>query len=195
MSFTADGSRVYFHSNRPENLGYNETPAVTDFLDVYVADIVNGEPGPGRNLGSPPNSIYPDGEHAIHPDGVTLYLTSLRSSGLGGADIYQSTLSGSTWSEPVNLGSPINTFANELQPCFMADGDTMYFASSRDLQIGTAIYRSHREDSAWSVPELVIRGMVGEPTITADGQLLYFVHVVLHEGVVIDADIWYCQRQ
>ncbi len=194
VSFTPDGSTVYFHSNRPENLGYNESPAVPDFLDIYVADIVDGVPGPGRNLGSPPNSIYPDGEHAIHPDGITLYLTSLRSGGLGGADIYRSTLSGSTWSEPDNLGGPINTVADELQPCFTADGDTMYFTSSRNPLIGAAIYRSHRVDSAWSAPELVIRGIVGEPTLTADGHLLYFVHVVTHEGVIIDADIWYCER-
>lgn len=195
LSFSPDGSRVYFHSNRPENLGYNESPAVPDFLDIYVADFVNGLPGPGRNLGSPPNSIYPDGEHAIHPDGVTLYLTSLRPGGLGGADIYQSTLSGGIWSEPVNLGSPINTFADELQPCFTADGDTMYFTSSRNPAVGTAIYRSHRIDSVWSAPELVIRGIAGEPSLAADGQLLYFVHVVVHDGDIIDADVWYCQRQ
>jgi hypothetical protein len=195
LSFVADGSRVYFHSNRPENLGYNASPAVPDFLDIYVADIVNGEPGPGRNLGSPPNSIYPDGEHAIHPDGVTLYLTSLRPGGFGGSDIYRSTLDGGSWSEPVNLGSPINTLADELQPCFTADGDTMYFTSSRNPAIGTAIYRSHRVDSAWTTPELVIRGIAGEPSLTADGQLLYFVHVVTHDGVIIDADVWYCQRQ
>lgn len=195
VSFTPDGSTVYFHSNRPENLGYNHSPTTEDFLDIYVADMVNGVPGPGRNLGSPPNSIRPDGEHAIHPDGVTLYLTSLRPGGLGGADIYRSTLSGSTWSEPVSLGVPINTFANELQPCFTADGDTMYFTSSRNLQVGPAIYRSHRDGSAWSAPELVIRGIAGEPTVTADGQLLYFVHVVTHDGVIIDADVWYCERK
>lgn len=194
LSFTADESKVYFHSNRAENTGYNANPFTNDYLDIYVADIVNGVPGPGRNLGEPVNSIYPDGEHAIHPDGVTLYFTSSRPGGKGGTDIYASTLSGDTWSTPENLDS-INTLFNELQPCFTVDGDTMYFASERNPAIGPAIYRSVRSGGEWHSPELVIRGIVGEPSVTADGQLLYFVHVLTDALGTFDADIYYCERQ
>jgi hypothetical protein len=193
LSFTPDSTKVYFHSNRAQNLGYNHDPYEDDYLDIYVADIVDGEPSAARNLGEPVNSIYPDGEHAIHPDGVTLYFTSLRPGGKGGADIWRSTLTGTTWSEPVNLGDSINTIADDLQPTFTSDGDTMYFTSTRGL-IGAAIYRSVRSGDIWGSPELVIRGICGEPSLTADGQYLYFVHVLSDVDGNYDADIWYCPR-
>ncbi len=196
LSFTPDGSKVYFHSNRPENTGYGNDPVYNDFLDIYVADITDSVPGPARNLGPPVNSIYPDGEECIHPDGVTLYFTSTRPGGTGegDADIYRSTLTDGTWSTPVNLGSPVNTVFDDLQPTFTADGDTMYFASSRNILIGTAIYRTVMDGDSWTTPELVLKGIVGEPSLTADGQLLYFVHVLSDGEGTFDADVYYCTR-
>ncbi|TVQ38594.1 MAG: hypothetical protein EA384_08595, partial [Spirochaetaceae bacterium] len=71
ISFTPDESQVYFHSNRADNLGYGQ--GEDDYLDIYVAPLIDGVPGVGRNLGPPVNSVYPDGEAGLHPDGVTLY--------------------------------------------------------------------------------------------------------------------------
>lgn len=193
-SFSPDGKLVYFHSLRSSNLGYLADPPTDDFLDIYVADVVAGEPGPGRNLGPPVNSIYPDGEHTIHPDGVTLYFGSHRPGGAGGADLWRSTFDGASWSEPVNLGWPINSLANDYQPAFTADGDTMYFASARNPIIGMAIYRSIRAGEAWGAPELVISGLAGEPSLTVDGRLLYFVHILSDAGGNFDSDVWYCRR-
>jgi Tol biopolymer transport system component len=195
LSFTPDGKQVYFHSTRSDNTGYQQNPPVDDFLDIYVADIFQGQPCAGKNPGSPINSIYPDGEHALHPDGTTLYFTSFRPGGAGASDIWKSTSGAAGWSQPVNLGAPINTVSNELQPAFTADGNTMYFVSDRDAALGSAIYRSTWNGTAWSAPEPVIKGLVGEPTITGDGKYLYFVHVLVDKGEVFDADIWYCEKQ
>ncbi|TVQ96384.1 MAG: hypothetical protein EA403_16370 [Spirochaetaceae bacterium] len=41
--------------------------------------MIDGVPGVARNLGEPVNSVYPDGEAGLHPDGVTLYFASLRT--------------------------------------------------------------------------------------------------------------------
>ncbi len=195
LSFSPDGSKVYFHSNRASNLGYNHDPFHDDFLDIYVADLdQDGMPGMARNLGPPVNSICPDGEHAIHPNGNDLYFTSLRPGGQGGSDIYVSHFDGNAWQEPVNLGDVINSVRDDLQPAFTSDGDTMYFASDRNAPIGMAIYRSHRTGDSWSGPQLVIRGIVGEPSLTADSRLLYFVHVLSDGSGTYDADIWYCRR-
>jgi hypothetical protein len=194
LSFSPDGRAVYFHSLRASNQGYLQNPPTDDFLDIYVADIVDGAPGPGRNLGPPVNSVYPDGEHAMHPDGVTLYFASRRPGGAGGADIWTSAFEGGTWSDTANLGWPINTLADDYQPTFTADGDTMYYASGRNPIIGMAIYRSVRDGSAWGDPELVIRGLAGEPALTADGRLLYFVHVLSDALGTYDADVWLCRR-
>ncbi len=187
LSFTPDGKQVYFHSLRAANTGYLADPPTDDFLDIYVADIVDGEPGPARNLGKPVNSIY--------PDGVTLYFTSSRPGGLGNNDIWRSTWDGTAWSAPMVLNAPLNSVGNELQPAFTADGQVMYFTSDRDASVGTAIYRSTLVDGTWSQPELVIRGIVGEASITGDGQYLYFVHVLTDAEGVFDADIWVVERQ
>ena len=195
LSFSPDGSQVYFHSLRATNTGYRADPPTDDFLDIYVADIVDGEPGRARNLGEPVNSVYPDGEHALHPDGVTLYFTSSRPGGLGNNDIWRSTWDGTAWSDPVNLGAPINSPSNELQPAFTADGRTMYFTSDRDRSIGSAIYRASLSDGMWSQPELVMRGIVGEASLTEDGRYLYFVHILTDAEGLFDADIWVAERR
>jgi len=195
LSFSPDGGKVYFHSNRASNLGYQASPPTDDYIDIYVADVVDGLAGPATNLGPPVNSVYPDGEHALHPDGVSLYFASRRpDNSLGGVDIWVSTLTDSGWTEPVNPGTPVNSIFDELQPTFTPDGDTMYFTSDRNILIGAAIYRTVRTGGIWGTPELTISGIVGEASLTTDGQLLYFVHVLSDTGGTFDADIWYCER-
>ena len=43
-------------------------------------------------------------------------------------------------------------------------------------------------------PELVIHGIAGEPSLTADGRLLYFVHVLTDAQGSFDADVWVSER-
>jgi Tol biopolymer transport system component len=160
-------------------------------LDIYVATVTNGEPGVAQNVGAPVNSIYFDGEHALSPDGTKLYLTSTRPGGLGGSDIWLSAKTGETWSAPVNLGV-LNSADGDLQPAFAAgDPNTMYFASGRSSGVG--LYRSTFDGSVWSAPEQVISGYVGEPSLVADGSLMYFVNVLVDEDGVFGADIWYVE--
>ncbi len=194
LSVSPDGRNVYFHSLRATNTGYRNDPPTDDFLDIYVADLIDGEPGPGRNLGPPVNSIYPDGEAAIHPDGASLYFASTRPGGLGKNDIWSSVRDSSVWRDPINLGPPINSGENDTQPAFTSDGMTIYFVSDRDPAIGSAIYRSTRSGDSWGDPEPVITGIVGEPSVTADGRLLYFVHVLTDSAGIFDADIWYAAK-
>jgi hypothetical protein len=194
LSFSPDGSSVFFHSLRCENLGYQAQPPTDDFLDIYQAPIIDGWPGPGRNLGPPVNSVYRDGEQAIHPDGKRLFLTSKRPGGLGAGDIWVSSFSDGAWGNPVNQGTPINSSADDLQPAFSSDGATMYFVSNRDPALGMAIYRSHWDGRNWSQPQPVMGGIAGEPSLTADGSLLYFVHVLTDSAGVFDANVWVSQR-
>ncbi len=193
-SFTPPGDFVFFHSTRASNTGYQKQPPENDPMDIYVAPISGGVPGPVQNLGEPVNSPYLDGEHALSPDGTKLYLTSTRPGGMGKTDLWLSTRTGSTWGAPVNLGAPINTTGAELQPSFSAsDPATMYFASDR--QGATGIFRSTHDGTSWSTPEIVITGYVGEPSLVADGSILYFVHVLVDAAGVFGADIWYIQKQ
>ena len=194
LSFTPDGSQVFFHSTRAENTGYVQSPPMDDPLDIYVANITQGVPSAASNVGPPVNSGYIDGEHCLSPDGTKLFFASTRPGGAGGSDIWVAERHGDSFTEPVHLGAPINSTGADLQPAFAAsDPSTMYFVSDRDG--ATSIYRSRFEAGTWSNPEMVLTGYVGEPSLTADGSLLYFVHVSVDAGGVFDSDVWYVQRQ
>jgi outer membrane protein OmpA-like peptidoglycan-associated protein len=70
----------------------------------------------------------------------------------GGNDLYVSFLnSDSTWSEPINLGSIVNTFGNEGTPFIAADDVTMYYSTNGKRGYGdNDIYVTHRLDSTWT---------------------------------------------
>jgi hypothetical protein len=193
LSFTPEGDFVYFHSTRTDNLGHQQSPPIDDTMDIYVAPISNGEPEPALNLGEPVNSVYLDGEHALSPDGLRLFLTSTRPGGLGGADIWVSTQTNGIWSTPINLDLPINSASMDGQPGFAADDpNTMYFVSERDGP--ASIYRSTYDGKRWSEPEMVITGYVGEPSLIGDGSVMYFVHVFVDDKGIFGSDIWYVQQ-
>jgi hypothetical protein len=49
------------------------------------------------------------------------------------------------WSEPINLGSPVNTELVDVQPYISSDRETLFFASTRPGALGSAdIYMSTR---------------------------------------------------
>ena len=67
---------------------------------------------------------------AISPDKLTLYYVSDMEGGSGGKDIWRSVRKsdGAEWSEPVNLGTLINTAGDEMFPTIDENG-TLYFSS------------------------------------------------------------------
>lgn len=91
----------------------------------------------------------------LHPDGLTLFFASEGNDGLGGYDIFVCRrLLGGGWSEPVNLGAPVNTEKNEISFVVSADGKKCYVSSDRDGGFGGYdIYIFDYEDI--NVPEIV----------------------------------------
>ena len=47
----------------------------------------------------------------------------------------------------------------------------------------------------WGEPEMVITGYVGEPSLVADGNIMYFVHVLVDDDGVFGSNIWYVKRK
>jgi outer membrane protein OmpA-like peptidoglycan-associated protein len=104
-----------------------------------------------------------------------------RKDGLGRCDLYFSTREGENWSEPMNLGSPINTSFRETQPSLSADGRTLYFSSNRAGGRGQHdIWVSHLDmNNKWSQPvnlgdSINTGGIEMSPFIHPDGRTLYF---------------------
>jgi hypothetical protein len=140
-----DGLSLYFACvDCPGNLGGS---------DIWVSQraSVNDPWGTPQNLGPNINSSAGDGGPALSSDGHSLYFASNRPGGFGGNDIYVSRRHNKRddfgWEPPVNLGSGVNTAADEGGPAFFEDDETgavmLYFNSTRPGGIGDSdIYTS-----------------------------------------------------
>jgi len=91
------------------------------------------------------------------------------------------------WSPPVNMGTNINTSANEDTPCFGPDGKTLYFA--RNLYgdgLGWEIMASKLINGVWGMaqklPEPINQPNPSQtanhqPFVSADGNEFYFTRI------------------
>ncbi len=180
-TLTADEQTLIFTRKKPRenkdflHLGY-------EYEDFYVSVRENGIWGPAENLGSPINTQNNEGAQSISADGLHLYFTACnRPGGMGSCDIYYARKAGDGWSEPVNLGPPVNSGAWESQPSVSPDGKTLYFTSNRDGNLGPMdiwVTRQIREGQ-WSVPEnlgpvINTSGREMSPFIHPDNKTLFF---------------------
>lgn len=98
-----------------------------------------------------------DGCPFIAPDGKTFFMASNRKGTLGGLDIWVSTRSSvdEPWSEPQNVGAPVNSTSNDFCPTMSRDGHTLYFVSNRPGGCGGGdIYVARRrDDGGFETPE------------------------------------------
>lgn len=166
-------------------------------IDIYTAERVDGTWTNVRNWGEPFNQDYWVGELHIAADGY-LYYGSDRPGGLGGIDLWVSRWDGTSWGEPVNLGSPVNTPNSENRPFVSADGRELWFDGPGQVGYpGPAVYRSLRQpDGTWGQPEEIISSFAGEPTLSADGKSLLFIHHYFSGDLsrMIEADIYISYR-
>jgi outer membrane protein OmpA-like peptidoglycan-associated protein len=72
----------------------------------------------------------------MHPDGITLYFSSQGHGSMGGFDIFKSNLTDGKWSEPINLGYPINGPNDDVFFVVSGSGNRAYFASSKQGGFG-----------------------------------------------------------
>ncbi|SFT74061.1 WD40-like Beta Propeller Repeat [Lishizhenia tianjinensis] len=125
-SLSSDGKTLYFV--RRTGHGYE---ANSDIYVTYKDD--KGYWSKAERLPENINTPFQETSVLIHPDGQTLYFASNGHTGLGGSDIFMSKKNpDGTWGDPVNLGYPINTKANENSLLVSADGEIAFFASDRD---------------------------------------------------------------
>jgi hypothetical protein len=113
--------------------------------DLYVSRLVDGRYAEPESLGAPVNSdsgegmpfIARDGSYLLfarfgHPENIgfaDLWI-SFRDGGAGGAG-GDDAGSASDWTEPVNLGAPINDVAG-ICPIVSADGQYLFFNGGSD---------------------------------------------------------------
>ena len=122
------GDMIYFTSNRPGGLGGKDIWCVQVYIDDYgYLKTYNPQP-----LGKPINTDKDEFAPFIHADNHTLYFSSDGHNGLGGQDIYRTVrVNNGTWSQPENLGYPINTNGDESGFVINGLGNKAYFASNQ----------------------------------------------------------------
>jgi hypothetical protein len=124
--------------------------------DIYFSAFNDGRWSEPNNLRSPVNTSHWESQPSISADGKTLYFSSNRPGGMGGKDLWYSTMDDrNQWNTPLNLGSRINTDGDEMSPFIHFDGKTLYFASDGHIGLGGFdIFMTRlNSDSTWSKPQ------------------------------------------
>ncbi|MFW5915971.1 MAG: OmpA family protein [Bacteroidota bacterium] len=128
-----------------------------------------------KNLGPPLNTKYNEGAQSLSADGKIMYFSACnKEESKGGCDIYYARLKETGWSEPVNVGTPVNTEHWESQPSISPDGQTLYFASNRKNGKGKKdLWKSEKQpDGSWSKPV-----NLGDSVNTPEDEVAPFIHM------------------
>ena len=157
-SIAPDGKALYFSSNRPGGYGG---------IDLYVC--YKNEKGfweEAENLGDKINTPGDEQTPFIHADNKSLYFSSTGWPGFGGADFYVSRKKyDDSWTTPLNLGFPINTFDNEGSIAVASNGADAYIASDRsDTRGGLDIYKATLSSATRANKKYFLKGIVLDAT-------------------------------
>ncbi len=103
------------------------------------------------------NSEFDEDSPFLTADETTLYFSSDRPNGIGGFDVYESVYdkNNNSWSEPHNLGWPINSPDDELFFKMNNDGTSGYFSSNRIHSLG-----GYDIFNFWSIQKTKVTGKV-----------------------------------
>lgn len=179
-AISKDGLTLYFHSNRLGGVGG---------FDMYVATraSVDDPWGAPVNLGSPVNTTFDEGNPAFSRDGHSLFFQSVRPGGLGGVDLWVSkrnhTHDDFNWEPAVNLGSGVNSTADDNAPSFFENDELgvaqLYFVSGRPGLGGQDIYLSNQLPDGSFGPAALVTTLStsstdSRPSIRHDGLEIIF---------------------
>ncbi|MFC5272048.1 OmpA family protein [Adhaeribacter terreus] len=136
---SADGNTLYIY--RFENGG-----------DIYQMKRNGSTWGEPEEMPEPINSEFYEPSIFITADNQYAFFASDRYDGFGGLDLYITLRQpDGSWSEPMNLGSNINTEYDEDAPFVSADGMTLYFSSrGHNSMGGYDLFSSNSEGITWS---------------------------------------------
>lgn len=139
----------------------SELPSGFGGRDIYMTTKdENNTWKPLKSLGNVINTRFDEDAPFLTPDGNTLYFASNGHNSMGDYDIFKSVLDEKgNWSQPENLGPPINTPGHDRYFVTTDEGAVGYYASDRDGGYGeTDIYRIILDCKA--VSATIIRGVV-----------------------------------
>ncbi len=122
-AFTADGKLVYFFSNRPGGVGG---------ADLYRVPVTGRTFGAVEHLGPEVNTPGDEWAPTPSPDGTQLVFAARPPKGK--LDLYVARTQGDGFAKAQPLPGELNTpEGDELDPTFLADGRSLVFSRSPDI--------------------------------------------------------------
>lgn len=148
----ADGSILYFSSDRPGGFGGKDI--------WYCRRMKDGSWNTPINAGPKINTAFDEVSPWLSPDGATLFFSSNGQPGIGGFDIFEthSLQSGNT--VVTNLGTPINSSADEITFSLSSDGTHAFMASNRSGGTGGYDLYEIAPSPVQLDPFVIVRGTV-----------------------------------
>lgn len=160
ITVTPDGQQKYFSSDREGGYGGR---------DIYrIVKLPNGEWSKPQNLGPSINTPYDEDAPFLAVDNKTMYFASNGPKSMGGFDIFLTVRDETnSWSEPVNLGYPLNSTSDDIYYTTTVDGFTGYLTSFRADGYGEKDIYEIKNDHLGINNIAVLRGEIetttGEP--------------------------------
>ena len=128
-SLSGDGQTLFFATHREGNIKNAEGEPT---IDIYYSKRTSSGWDKARPVEGAINTTGNDKAPFMHGDSKTLYFASDGLTGVGGYDLFFSRLNDDgSWTQPKNLGYPINTVEDEHGLIVSTDGKLAYYASKR----------------------------------------------------------------
>jgi len=132
-SLSADGRKLYFVSERTGGIGGR---------DIWLSQRnENNEWLAAVNLGTSINTERDEVSPFIHVNGQTLFFASKGYPGFGGYDLYSTEYENEAWSEPKNLGYPVNTPEDQISLFVTTSGEGAYYSLDSYDRSGFKCYK------------------------------------------------------
>lgn len=133
-AFSPDGKRLFFSSDRPGSMGGKDIW----FIPYDAVKDQWGEPvNCGKNINTAEDDMFP-----FMAENGKIYFASKGHMGMGGFDLFESSDSAQTFAVAQNMGSPINSGADDFGISFMPQSKQIpetpfaYFCSNREGGLG-----------------------------------------------------------
>jgi outer membrane protein OmpA-like peptidoglycan-associated protein/tetratricopeptide (TPR) repeat protein len=134
-AITTDEETIMFTSRRDNTTGNKKDEGDNKYYeDVYSSTKINGKWQPAKQLSKNVNTDSHDAVAGLSQDGSKLFV--YRDLAKDGGDLYESTLFGADWEQPIHMNKNINTKYHENTVSLSYDGRLLYFVTDKEMGLG-----------------------------------------------------------
>ncbi len=159
-SLSGDGKTLFFTAVRPECIPGEDGNFSHDIF--YSKKNKDGSWAPCKPVPGKINTPKQEKSPFMHSDSHTLYFSSDGHIGVGGQDIFYCKMnSDGSFTEPKNIGAPINTPEDELGIVVTSDGELAYFGARNFIgNKGWDVFQFDMPEKAKPEKVMILKGVV-----------------------------------